>query len=70
MYRFYNLKKRKHYSHTAFEKFVRMTPGAKQLTRILSPAKSWAAALVNPNNVVLLTEYAPKICERKQSCFV
>lgn len=46
---------------TAFEKFVLMIPGAKQLTRMFSGAKSCAAAFVNPNSVVLLTEYAPNI---------
>lgn len=44
---------------TDFENFVLMMPGAMQLTRIPSPARSLAAALVSPIKAVLLTEYAP-----------
>lgn len=45
---------------TGFEKFVLITPGAIQFTRILLDANSVANILVSPNNAVLLTEYAPR----------
>lgn len=38
------------------ENFVRIMPGATQLTRMFSVARSWLSAFVNPNSAVLLTE--------------
>lgn len=46
-------------SYITFENLVSMMPGAMQLTRILSRAKSTLSALVRPIKAVLLTEYAP-----------
>ena len=43
-------------------KWVLITPGAIQLTLILSEASSLARALVSPNRAVLLTEYGPSAC--------
>lgn len=43
-------------SYIAFENLVLMIPGATQLTRILSVAKSWLKAFVSPSRAVLLTE--------------
>lgn len=46
-------------SYIDCENRVLMIPGATQLTRIFSGAKSWLNAFVSPNRAVLLTEYAP-----------
>lgn len=43
-------------SYIAFENFVLMIPGATQLTRIFSVARSWLKAFVSPSRAVLLTE--------------
>uniref|UniRef100_A0A8D8XNF5 Uncharacterized protein n=1 Tax=Cacopsylla melanoneura TaxID=428564 RepID=A0A8D8XNF5_9HEMI len=47
-------------SYSAAANLVLVIPGARQLTRMFSSAKSCATALVRPNNAVLLTEYAPR----------
>lgn len=43
-------------SYMALENFVRIIPGATQLTRIFSAARSWLNAFVRPSSAVLLTE--------------
>lgn len=54
---------------TASLNFVLMTPGATQLTRILSPASCGTSARVSPSKAVLLTLYGPKNWDKNGSLF-
>lgn len=60
--------KKQFFELTDLMKLVLTRPGARQLTRMFSGAKSCARALVMPKSVVLLTEYAPNICKIQISC--